>query len=270
MVSFLTRSLPRIYRNPGRNAYVHTRCLSIGRSSTKVATATIGRVDVNRHNIIITFSPHPYGSFILHQRTDIQLQTSSISTTAPRKIVGWIQDKLTERAKTKKAAKLIDQIALMANSPTWTIKMFADEIDETLSSWQTKIPGASRTSEIQTAKETQIVVKGILDHLGNDVTTEDIAKLDRKQKLRLSIACKKPMDEIDAVFQSFRQMEIMHRILRYRKENGIAMPTDEDGLKLAMQQDGLKVMTKEEKQEMKEAYGKYALAAATGKAKKKA
>jgi hypothetical protein len=184
--------------------------------------------------------------------------------------VGWIQEKLTERAKTKKAAKLIDQIALMANSPTWTIKMFADEIDETLSSWQTKIPGASRTSEIQTAKETQIVVKGILDHLGNDVTTEDIAKLDRKQKLRLSIACKKPMDEIDAVLQSFRQMEIMHRILRYRKENGIAMPKDEEGLKLAMQQDGLKVMTKEEKQEMKEAYGKYALAAATGKAKKKA
>jgi len=146
--------------------------------------------------------------------------------------------------------------------------MFADEIDETLSSWQTKIPGASRTREIQTAKETQIVVKGILDHMGEDVTAGDIAKLDRRQKLKLSIACKKPMDEIDNVLQSFRQMEIMHRILRYRKENGIAMPTDEDGLKLAMQQDGLKVMTKEEKQEMKEAYGKYALAAATGKSKK--
>ena len=198
-MAFFTRSLPLIYRTPGRNAYGRTRCLSIGRSSTIVTTTTTGRADVNRHNIIKSFSPHPYGSSILYQQTDLRLQKSSISTTAPRKIVGWIQDKLTERAKTKKAAKLIDQIALMANSPTWTIKMFADEIDETLSSWQTKIPGASRTSEIQTAKETQIVVKGILDHLGNDVTAEDIAKLDRKQKLRLSIACKKPMDEIDVL-----------------------------------------------------------------------
>lgn len=265
MVQFFTRPLPLLYRLPG-HVHVHARYLSIGRSLPTVTVAS-GQLDVNqRYNI--AFSTH--GSSMPRLQTDFQLQKQYISTTAPRRVVGWIQEKLTERAKTKKAAKLIDQIALMANSPTWTIKMFADEIDETLSSWQTKIPGASRTAEIQTAKETQIIVKGILDHLGNDVTSVDIAKLDRRQKLKLSIACKKPMDEIDSVLQSFRQMEIMHRILRYRKENGIAMPTDEEGLKLAMQQDGLKVMTKEEKEEMKEAYGKYALAAATGKAKKKA
>ncbi|KAL7430034.1 hypothetical protein ACHAXH_001738 [Discostella pseudostelligera] len=254
----IKRSLPSLYCAPGN----HVRCLSRGHLLTTVTTR---RQDVTRGSIK-TFAPH--GSFMPRQRDALIFQKIFISTTPPRSVVGWIQDKLAERAKTKKAAKLIDQIALMANSPTWTIKMFADEIDETLSSWQTKIPGASRTKEIQTAKETQIVVKGILDHLGEDVTAGDIAKLDRRQKLKLSIACKKPVDEIDAVLQSFRQMEIMHRILRYRKENGIAMPTDEDGLKLAMQQDGLKVMTKEEKQEMKEAYGKYALAAATGKAKK--
>lgn len=266
-MALCARSLPLLYRAPGRHVHGLIRCLSVGvgRSATIVNTDA-GRLDVNRRNITAFLLN---GSSTPRLQTDHQFQKSSISTTAPRSVVGWIQDKLAERAKTKKAAKLIDQIALMANSPTWTIKMFADEIDETLSSWQTKIPGASRTAEIQAAKETQIVVKGILDHLGHDVTTGDIAKLDRRQKLKLSIACKKPMDEIDTVLQSFRQMEIMHRILRYRKENGIAMPTDEDGLKLAMQQDGLKVMTKDEKQEMKEAYGKYALAAATGKAKKK-
>ena len=168
-----------------------------------------------------------------------------------------MQGKLAERAQTKKAAKLVDQVSLMANSPTWTIKMFADEIDETLSSWTTKIPGAGKTAELQAAKESQKVVKAIMEQLGDNITAGDLSKLDRKQKLKLAIACQKPMGDLDNVLNSFTQMDIMHRILRYRKENGMNMPTDESGLKLAMQQDGMKVMTKDEKKEMREAYAKY-------------
>lgn len=167
-----------------------------------------------------------------------------------------MQDKLGERAKTKKAAKLVDQIALMANSERWTIKMFADEIDETLSSWTTKIPGAGSSAEIQQAKESQTVIKAIMDEIGDDVTAGDLSKMDRRQKLKLAIACKKPMDELNTVLASFSQMDIMHRILRYRKKEGIELPTDEVGLKMAMQKDGMKVMTKEEKKEMAKAYAK--------------
>lgn len=194
-----------------------------------------------------------------------QFQKSYISTTPPRSVIGWIQDKIADRAKTQKKAKLIDHIALMAKTPRWTLKMFADEVDETLSSWTTKIPGAGRTTEIIKAKETQKVLKSMVEHLGGDVTAGDLEKMDRKEKLKLVIACKKPMDELDEVLYSFRQMNIMHRILRYREENGIALPTDEAGLKMAMQKDGIKVMTKEEKKEMREAYGKYAASAALAK-----
>lgn len=164
---------------------------------------------------------------------------------------------MTERAQNKKAAKLVDQINLMANSPTWTIKMFADEINETLSSWATKMPGASKTTEIQQAKETQIVVNAMLETLGEKFAASDIAKMDRKQKLKLAIACKKPVNEVNAVLDSFRQMEIMHRILRHRKENGGALPTDQEGLKMAMRQDSMKVMTNDEKREMREVYQKH-------------
>jgi hypothetical protein len=194
---------------------------------------------------------------IIFTQQQQQQQRLSISTTPPLHIMGWIQEKLSTRAQNKKAAKLVDQIALMANTPTWTIKMFADEIDETLSSWMAKMPGASRTAEMQAAKDTQLVVKAILGHMGEGVTTEDINKLDRKEKLKLVIACGKPIDEVDRVINSFKQMAIMHRILRYRKENGIELPSDEDGLKMAMQSDGIKVMTKEEKEEMREMYGKH-------------
>ncbi|KAL3762078.1 hypothetical protein ACHAW5_002591 [Stephanodiscus triporus] len=261
-MSLLTRSLHQFSRPLIRHSNGPTP-LSLSTSGRTLANVTTGKF----MHIVGPTSSRTANSL----RSDAgSQQRSSISTTSPRRVIGWIQDKLTERAQTKKAAKLVDQISLMANSPTWTIKMFADEIDETLSSWQTKIPGASGTAELRAAKDTQQVVKGILDHLGDGVTPEDISRLDRKQKLKLVIACKKPMDEVDRVLQSFKQMSIMHRILRYRKENGIALPSDEEGLKMAMQSDGMKVMTKEEKEEMKEAYGKYALAKAAGKAAGKA
>lgn len=185
----------------------------------------------------------------------------TISTTAPHQgVFGWAQNKLAERARDKKASKIADQITLMANAPTWTLKMFSDEINETLSSWTTKIPGASRTAEIQQAKETQTVVNAMIESLGENITAAHISNLDRKRKLKLVIACKKTMDELDSVLDSFRQMDIMHRILRYRKENGISLPSDETGLKMAMQQDGLKVMTREEKKAMADAFNKSAMA----------
>jgi len=138
--------------------------------------------------------------------------------------------------------------------------MFADEINETLSSWTSKIPGAGNSAEMQQAKETQIVVNAMIGNLGENVTATEISNLDRKAKLKLAIACKKPMDEVNGVLESFKQMEIMHRILRYRKENGIPLPTDQNGLKMAMKEDGMKVMTGQEKVEMRKAYQKSARA----------
>jgi len=168
--------------------------------------------------------------------------------------VSWLQDKFTESQKGKKAAKIIDQISLMANSPKWTLKHMADEVDETLNAWTAKIPGASKSAEMQRAKETQVMVKAMIAHLGDKVTLNDIEKLDRKQKLKLVIACKKPMDEVDHMLSTFKQMDIMHRILRMRKENGKELPTDEEGLKMVMMSEGMKVMTRDEKKEMKEMY----------------
>jgi len=171
-------------------------------------------------------------------------------------IFGWVQEKFTQREKDKQAVKLIDQINLMANSPAYTLKMFADEVDEQLSSWKTKIPGMGGTNEIKAAKESQAVVKEMVSQLGSDISAADLGKLDRKQKLKLSIACEKPLDDINRVLDLFRQMDIMHRILRYRKENGLPLPTDQTGLNMAMQQDGMKVMTNQEKKELRKAFGK--------------
>ena len=182
------------------------------------------------------------------------MQKLSFSSEKPG-VFGWVQEKFTQREKDKQALKLIDQINLMANSQSYTLKMFADEVEDQLSSWKTKIPGMGGSSEIKAAKESQAVVKEMVNQLGSDISAGEIGKLDRKQKLKLSIACEKTLDDINRVLDLFRQMEIMHRILRYRKENGLPLPTDQAGLNMAMQQDGMKVMTNQEKKELRKAFG---------------
>lgn len=132
--------------------------------------------------------------------------------------------------------------------------MFKDEVDETLSSWKTKVPGMGET--VQAAKDTQKAVTQLVAQLGPGATAQDVAAMDRKEKLKMAIACEMTMDEINMILKQFRQMELMHRILRYRKENGIELPKDADGLKMAMQQDGMKILTNAEKKEMQKVVAK--------------
>ena len=114
----------------------------------------------------------------------------------------------------------------------------------------------SGTSQIKAAKETQRATEQLVQLLGPHATIADIERMDRKAKLKLAISCEMTMDEVDMILSQFKNMELMHRILRYRKEHGIELPTDGDGLKMAMQKDGMKIMTNKEKREMQELVAK--------------
>ncbi|EED96327.1 predicted protein [Thalassiosira pseudonana CCMP1335] len=233
-------------------AHIITRC-------TGVATDVHNGVAFNRCSRSLS-TLRPLATHPLQTSSALSFdpsnQTSYLSLQQQRTIISWVRDKFEQREKGKQAAKLVDQIALMANSPTWTVKMFADEVDETLSSWKTKMPGVGGTKEVQAARQTQKVVKAMVDQLGGDATAEVVSNMDRKQKLKLAIACEMPIDEVNMILKQFRNMELMHRILRYRKTNGIALPTDDAGLKMAMQQDGMKILSNKEKKEMREAASK--------------
>jgi hypothetical protein len=60
------------------------------------------------------------------------------------------------------------------------------------------------------------------------------------------------VEDINSVIQQFRIMDLMHRVLRYRKANGKPLPTDEAGVRTAMMEDAQNVMTNQEKKEMRE------------------
>jgi hypothetical protein len=60
------------------------------------------------------------------------------------------------------------------------------------------------------------------------------------------------IEDINALIQQFRTMDLMHRVLRYRKANGKPLPTDEVGFRTVMTEDAPNVMTNQEKKEMRE------------------
>lgn len=61
------------------------------------------------------------------------------------------------------------------------------------------------------------------------------------------------MKDINALIEQFQSMDIMHRVLRYRVENGLEIPKDEDGAKTLMQNDIKKVLSPQELKEMQRA-----------------
>lgn len=180
----------------------------------------------------------------------------SATTIQTRNITGWINDKMLQRSKNQQSEQLQKQIDLMSNAETWTLKHFADEIDTTLNSWTNKMLGGlqKNSKEQVKAKLNQAVAKALVEQLGGETSAAEAINMDRKSKLKLAISCKKSIEDVNSVISDIQNMEIMHRILRYRKENGTKLPTDQEGLKLAMMQDGTKVMTEKEKAAMKEAY----------------
>ena len=50
--------------------------------------------------------------------------------------------------------------------------------------------------------------------------------------------------------QQFKSMDIMHRVLRYRVENGLEIPTDEEGARTIMQNDVKNVLSDREMKEI--------------------
>jgi len=77
-------------------------------------------------------------------------------------------------------------------------------------------------------------------------------------QLQICVKGKITRADVDMLISQFRNMELMHRVLKYRKLVGKNIPKDESAMKLAMQEDVPKVMTKNEKRDMRKEYAKTA------------
>jgi len=69
-------------------------------------------------------------------------------------------------------------------------------------------------------------------------------------KLKISLKCGAELSEINELVQQFKSMDVMHRVLRYRVENGLEIPKDEESARNLMQKDVRKVLSERELKEM--------------------
>jgi len=125
----------------------------------------------------------------------------------------------------------------MAASEQWTLKDFGKDLDLTLKGWQMYIPGLKDTKEFKTARTAQVAVKAIGDEIGLEGSCDEVKKLGRTEKLRISFKSGLSVEDVNLMVQQFEIVDLMHKILRYRVKAGKPIPVDQAGMQAAMQSD---------------------------------
>lgn len=138
----------------------------------------------------------------------------------------------------------------MANAEVWTLKLFADSINDSLSGWQKYMPGVSDTKQVKQIKEAQKVVLAVRDAIGGDATAEDLNRLGRKEKLKASLKAGVSLDDLNVLITQFSFQSLMQQMLRKRKLSGKSIPKEEGEMKAMLQADGANMLSKQQKKEM--------------------
>jgi len=125
----------------------------------------------------------------------------------------------------------------MANAESWTLLHFNDQIKEATGGWRSMIPGMGRVDAIKKMRETQKLLEAAMDIVGSDAGAKELKEIGKKEKLKISLKSGAELKDINALVSQFESMDIMHRVLRYRVENGKPLPVSEEDAKNIMQND---------------------------------
>ena len=169
------------------------------------------------------------------------------------------------------------QISDMANSESWTLSNFHKQVKDSSGGWKAKLPGMGSTDTVKQMKAMQALLEAAMAVAGDNASAAELKELGKKEKvscyetlnlpyseqrthlshfltsfyqLKISIKSGADLKDINALISQFQSMDIMHRVLRYRVENGMEIPMDEDTAKTVMQRDIKKVLSPQEQKEM--------------------
>lgn len=154
---------------------------------------------------------------------------------------------------TQQGDEYAKQISDMANSQLWTLSNFHQQIKSASGGWKAKLPGMGNTDAVKQMKAMRQLLEATMEVAGDNASAKELKDLGRKEKLQISIKSGAELRDINALIQQFQSMDIMHRVLRYRVENGLELPKDEEGAKMLLQKDVKKVLSPQEVKEMQRA-----------------
>jgi hypothetical protein len=157
------------------------------------------------------------------------------------------------RQERKEAEKYSDRIKYMAGKPQWTVGDMLAELDEVVQSWISKMPILSDNKETKQAKKMHKSVKGIATIMGADATGSQLESMSRTEKLKAALEGETTAEEINILISQFQTMDMMHRVLRKRVDDGKALPQTAEAMQAAVQSEGSKLLSKKQKTKMMDA-----------------
>ena len=216
-------------------------------------SASAGRAMIHVRAIGRLDGVHAFASPCHQRHTAILLPQRSLSSQSKgifSSIKDSINDKLAERQDRKKEEKMLEQIQKVSQLEKLTLGAFVEQMASATDDWKTKIPGMGNLEQVKMAKETKRILDIMVSELGADISAEQMENLDRKDKLRVSVKAEIPISDINQMVMQFKNMDLMHAVLKYRKDKGKKLPTSERELRTAMLQDASKVLSKDQKKEI--------------------
>mmetsp|Transcript_14702 Transcript_14702/g.22786 ORF Transcript_14702/g.22786 Transcript_14702/m.22786 type:complete len:255 (+) Transcript_14702:90-854(+) len=165
-------------------------------------------------------------------------------------ITNPIKQKLSERQERKKEEKMLEQIKRISELEKWTIQAFVSEVMASADDWRTKIPGMGNVQQVKMMKQQKEILESMAEELGGNAGTNEIEQLGRKEKLKISIKANISVADVNQMLSQFKNMEIMHLVLKKRKEQNKSIPSSEKELKRIIMQEAPKLLSKAQKKEI--------------------
>ena len=144
----------------------------------------------------------------------------------------------------------MDQMQRLSSMEELTLQSYKGELERGLNSWGAKL-SFTQTKEMEMAKEVVLVVSCMIDELGEDAKADDLIHMDRLSRMRVATASNKTLEEIAIMVTQVQNMDLMHKTLKKRKEEGKPIPPDGQAMQAAVQKEALSIMSKAQKDMIK-------------------
>lgn len=140
----------------------------------------------------------------------------------------------------------------MSTKDDWTIGDMKTDLDEAVQSWTAKMPVIGNSKEVTAAKKMHKTVEALAGVMGLDATSDDLAEMTHRDKLKAAIDAEADLEDLDILIQQFYSMSVMHKVVRKRHLKGKKLPESAESVQTIMQVEARGLLSKDQKKKMAE------------------
>lgn len=155
--------------------------------------------------------------------------------TQPRRFMGFLEsvkDKMDEKGQAQQKQMFKEQIQKMANGPAYSLDIWNSELDEAMSSWRMKVPGAKSQPEAVKMEIFRVIMAKMTP--AQKANPGALLK-DGRAAGKLAAEAGKSADDVRAMVSRFNGLVTMQEFVKRRKAEGKRMPKSLDEMQALVQ-----------------------------------